>query len=153
MSVLSICHTIYLNEENRYKLHAGVFVETVGFNLPVWMKDRQIVEPQQEIFCNYLLTNFGQKQSVELQNDRYVINLPDEKHFTEFLADIPCDPLNSKRLLNPKDDGFGTINFQFTDKVTINEKDYKVVHFVDIKDYSYFYENSLVLQKLGWAIS
>lgn len=153
MSVLSICHTIYLDKENRYKLHNRISVETVGFNFPVWMKDTRMSSPQQEIFCKYLLTNSGQGQSVELQGNRYIVNLPDEKHFTEFLIGIPCDPLNSKRLLNPEDDGTGTMNFQFTDQTTINEKPYKVVHFVDIKDYSYFYENSLVLQELGWTIS
>jgi len=153
MSVLSICHTIYLNDINRYKLHDRVSVEAIGFNFPVWMKDLKIASPTQEIFCRYLLTNSGEAQSVELKNNRYIINLPDEKHFTEFLADVPCDPLNSKRLLNPKDNGSGTMNFQFTEEATVNEKPYKVVHFVDIKDYSYFYENSLVLQDLGWTIS
>ena len=153
MSVLSICHTIYLDRERRYKLHDRVSVETVGYNYPVWMKNLTMSSPKQEIFCKYLLTNSGEGISANLQGNRYIINLPDEKLCTEFFGDIPLDPINSKKLLDPKDDGVGALNFQYNDQSTVNEKPYKIVHFVDIKDYSYFYDSSLVLQKLGWTIS
>lgn len=156
MAVLAISHNIYLNEEQRYALHRRETVSVIGISYPVWFCEGK-VEETTEIYVKYNLTNIPGLSRVHIVGDAYCVNLPQFTTSTEKIeiedVKIPCDPINSKRLLNFKDDGSGVLTFQVEDVFKIEGEMYKATHFVDIKDRSYFFDNCLTLQKLGRIIT
>lgn len=73
---LSISHHIFLTKEERYSLHQGVAIETIGASVPVWFYGRTTSEPAEEIFCQYIITNIKKRPCVISDVSGYTINIP-----------------------------------------------------------------------------
>lgn len=76
MLSLSIQHNIHLTREERYALHEGEDIITVGVSIPVWFMDKLTTEPAKEIFCNYYLKNPKKDIPIQILEDGYEITIP-----------------------------------------------------------------------------
>ncbi len=77
MVKLIISHHVFLTKEERYELHSGTEIETIGVSVPVWAHKESTTEPATEVFVNYLMLNDKNSDSfVKIRKDGYVINLP-----------------------------------------------------------------------------
>ena len=73
---LSISHHLFLTRKERYALHEGQVIETIGSSVPVWFYGKTTSEPAEEIFCQYVLTNIKRRPCIIPDVDGYTINLP-----------------------------------------------------------------------------
>lgn len=133
MASLIISHSVFLTKEERYKIHENKEIKVVGVTTPVWFEKGTTSEPAKEIFCNYYLTNDPEQKVIVPLEDGYLINLPQNNEDTE----IP----NSKLLLNEEDGGIMNLMFKQVSLITYYDKEFNVVHFVDIKDKDVFLES------------
>jgi hypothetical protein len=138
MATLTISHYIYLNRDQRYKLHAGEPLEIVGVSVPVWFHKGSTSEPAQELFCKYKLTNEGVNKAIMPSDEGYHINLPQksqpDKEAPEEVQEVVGMYLGtSERLLDIKDGGSEVLEFRQYNKVHQDKHAFNVVHFVEIK--------------------
>lgn len=139
MATLIISHHIYLNREQRLDLHKRLPQDAIGVSVPVWFQKGNTSEPAQEIFCKYQITNDFSVKAIIPTEDGYVINIPQKVVFkTNGLSEKVQDFINgnistSDKLLDVKDGGSESIEFRHFGKITIDEKTYSVIHFVEIK--------------------
>lgn len=96
--LLSVDHKIFLKEEEINFLKENNFLETQGFNIPVWLNilNGKTSEPAEEIFCNYIIYNDINNESFVGLNKKniYEIYLPQNKTW------IPPKPINFENLSN-----------------------------------------------------
>lgn len=76
MLSLSIQHNIHLTREQRYSLHDGKDVETIGWCIPIWTMGKITSEPGKEVFCRYILKNPKQELPISILKDGYEIVVP-----------------------------------------------------------------------------
>ena len=139
MATLTISHYIYLNREQRYKLHDGETVEIIGISIPVWFHRGTTSEPAKELFCKYKLTNEPVNKTIMATDEGYAINLPqklelgDDTVPEEVQYAVAVQLGTSDRLLDIKDGGNEWVEFRQYNKVQQKDHEFNVVHFVEIK--------------------
>lgn len=150
MLTLVISHNINLSREERYKLHKGEPVTTVGVSVPVWFEKGNTSEPAQEVFVTYRLTNTKNDYAIKMSKDGYDINIPQPNPELEAqLREVNQEVLDalgvqkeiptSKMLLDGADGGLEKMQFrQFAKSGLIvdgqkTKKTLSIVHSVDIR--------------------
>jgi hypothetical protein len=73
---LTIQHLIHLTREQRYALHEGIEIVTVGICVPVWFVNKMTSEPAREVFCNYYIQNPKADHPIKVRGDGFEITLP-----------------------------------------------------------------------------
>jgi hypothetical protein len=150
---LTIQHIIHLTEKQRYALHEGIELVTVGVSVPVWFMNNVTSEPAKEIFCNYYLKNDKQEVPIKIRSDGYEICLPyragssldisdDEwRQLSNSNIDLLDDlysrcigEVSSVNLLNNKDGGCKYMAYREQNVLQKGEKRIQVTHFVKIAD-------------------
>ena len=145
---LSVSHSLFLTEKQRYDLHQGKTIRVVGVSMPVWFHKGTTSEPAEEVFCKYTLYNKeGNAYVQKTKNNTYIINLPQipEDHIKPELSNATWRmmsedqrgewyknhpiPLSSNKMLNIIDGGCESLNFQ----IQHDTKEITIVHFVLIK--------------------
>ena len=126
---LAISHNIFLSREQRYQIATLPYAEVavVGVSVPVWYKPKvrgsklklATSEPAEEIVCNYLISNLRADRIVEVLYDGYRIFLP---------QGVP------NKLLDVQDQGAEAVAFRHYTTVALNDEEYKVGHYVSIRD-------------------
>jgi hypothetical protein len=151
MLSLIIHHNIHLNREQRYALHDGKDVQTVGISIPVWYYKNMTSEPAREVFCNYYLKNPKKDVPIEILKDGYEISIPYREgiplnisnedwrilniYHPEKLQQLysqTVEEVSSKNLLDVKDGGSGWLTYREHNKVKIGNKLLNIMHFVCI---------------------
>jgi hypothetical protein len=139
MATLTISHYIYLNREQRYKVHSGESIEVIGISVPVWFHRGTTSEPAKEVFCKYKITNESTDKNILPTKEGYYINLPqktelEKNNLSEELKEITSIKMGtSDRLLDLKDGGTGWLEFRQYNKIEEGENKYNLIHFVEIK--------------------
>lgn len=147
MATLTISHYIYLNREQRYKLHEGEVVEIIGISVPVWFHRGNTSEPARELFCKYKLTNEPINKTIMLTDEGYAINLPQKLELgkeevpEEVQYAVAVQLGTSDRLLDIKDGGNEWLEFRQYNKVQQKDHEFNVVHFVEIKPDELLYDS------------
>ena len=131
MGALIISHYIYLTKEERYSLHEGKPIETIGVNVPVWFEKGSTSEPAKEIFCKYVIENQTKDKTIKLLKHGYYLNLPqkteEEKKF--FLL----QQNTSEKLLDVPDGGSEYLEYKHMGSIMRNNKEMLVIHFIELK--------------------
>lgn len=148
---LAIAHSLFITRDQRYDLHSGKSIKTIGASLPVWFYKGKTSEPAEEVFCKYTINNKKGDASIIKRNNAYIINLPQvpedyqppslsddvwrkmtEKQRSEWYEKHPS-LLSSKSLLDLKDGGCEVLNFRLQKQTKIKKKKVDVIHFVLMK--------------------
>lgn len=152
MLSLTIHHNIHLTREQRYSLHEGNDVATIGISVPVWHSEKLTSEPAKEVFCWYYLKNPRKEIPIRILTDGYEICLPyregqgltisDEEyralntHDPDKLRDLlsqTIQEVSSKKLIDMKDGGSGGfLNYRELNKVPRNEGTLSIMHHIVI---------------------
>jgi hypothetical protein len=135
MNVLIISHYIYLNREQRYELHSGKKIEVVGISIPVWFNKGTTSEPAKELFCKYQITNEPKEKEITPFEEGYIINLPQKPDLDEQEMNLyfSVETKTSENLLDIKDGGSEELEFKQYSKIKKDNKEFNVLHFVEIK--------------------
>lgn len=139
MATLTVSHYLYLSKDERYALHEGKTIETVGVCIPVWFEKGNTSEPAQEVFCKYKMHNPKSGVDIKQSNDGFEIWFPsiqkDEEHLVddEMKVAIQKKLGTSDNLLDYKDGGSTKCEFRIYQKLLVNETLHHLVHFVEIK--------------------
>jgi hypothetical protein len=153
MLSLTIQHNVHLTKQQRYDLHAGKNVETIGYSVPVWYLNKTTSEPGKEFFCRYVLKNPKEELPIRILEDGYEITIPYREGSKLDLSDEEWRILNetnpmklqemyrdlipevsSQRLLDLKDGGNGgTLVYREQNKVSRNDETLNVMHYVCIE--------------------
>ena len=155
MLTLTIQHNIYLTKNDRYALHEGESIDTIGVSIPVWHQGNKTSEPAKEIFCNYYLRNPKKEIPIKVLEDGYLLNIPHripnriqrEVEDAEWLqmtqeqreAYYTSRPkeMSSASLLDIKDGGSESLMYKETNTVKTNGKFMKISHYINIYDIKY----------------
>lgn len=148
---LTIHHNIHLTREERYALHNGEQVQTVGVSTPVWFYNRLTSEPAREVFCRYFLQNPKKNIPIQILEDGYDIAIPFRKETKLNISNEEWRYLNihdpdkldslyqrtvpevsSLNLLDIKDGGCGILFYREHDKVKKDDDFLTIIHFVQI---------------------
>lgn len=132
MATLTISHYVYLTKEQRYALHAGQEVEVVGVSVPVWFHKGTTSEPAKELFCKYKLTNEKTNKVIFQTEEGYAVNLP-QPQAEKITDETPIATGYSDKLLNVEDKGSEYLDFRQYNRIKQGDKEFNVVHFVEIK--------------------
>lgn len=156
MISLIIQHNIYLTKEERYKLHNGGVIETIGVSIPVWInkiKDLTVTkETEKEVFCRYVIKNPKDEIPIKFLNDGYEVLIPyrlgktpeiSNEEWQELSKNNPeklekilskrVREISSKNLLDIEDGGGRHLFYREYDKVDVGDKTYRVTHYIKIK--------------------
>jgi len=154
---LSVSHHIYLTESERYGLHHGATIQTVGVSIPVWFYKGTTSEPAVELFCDYTIVNRSADLSAVKTTEKngYYINIPQipkdykppKKISDEEWRNLPPHkiktyyqenkrPLCSTRLLNPIDGGGAYLAWRMNDIIKKDKKTVYIQNFIQIRDVS-----------------
>lgn len=153
---LTIRHMIHLTKEQRYALHGGEAIETIGCSLPVWFDHDISSEPAREVFCNYYLSNVKQEIPIKILENGYEIVLPYKEHpkrrdltneewrtmseeQLEVYYKLNGYAVTSESLLDVADGGSECLMYREHNKVKFNNKMLAIVHFVSIEDMDYLH--------------
>jgi hypothetical protein len=157
ITTLSIYHNIHLTKEQRYALHNGDLVETVGVSVPIWSKGILTSEPAHEIFCRYRLSNPEGEIPIKICDDGYNICIPRKEvnrrvpeldDYTwrnlsdEDLADYYAqrgEPVSSVNLLDIQDGGSASLTYR--ERNRLPQSAVEVHHYVNIADVSQLLES------------
>lgn len=163
MLSLAIHHNIWLNRDQRYAIHNGVEIVTVGCSMPVWVENSKTTsEPAREIFCNYYVKRQDTEVPIQVVDDGYEITIPNRtgtlpkltndewrhlnanhKDKLHDLYDKCKKSNNSSDLLDFKDGGSKRISFREHNKVKKNNTYINFIHFVNVADID-FLTSSLI---------
>lgn len=151
MHVLSILHNIAISPAQARKLHERGSVELIGASVPVWYFRGNTSEPAEEVFCKYKLTNNKKHEPIQIEEDGYIINLPqpakgikrwslsDEAYLkmtpdelNQWYEEHPA-PLSSLNIQSLADGGSEYLFFQEYTKVRKKNKTTLIIHMVEIK--------------------
>ena len=127
MATITISHYIFLTREQRYSLNSGEQIDVIGVSVPVWFNKGTTSEPAKEVFCKYKLTNEKINKSINFVDNCYNINL---LHQIEGEEDFDG---GSEKLLDVEDGGSEYIDFREYNKIVYENKQFDIVHFVEIK--------------------
>lgn len=158
---LAVHHLIYLNREQRYKLHAGEQIKVVGVSVPVWFIGENSTEPAREVFCNYYLSNPKGDYPIGIRKDGYSVSLPhkpappkpdvtDEQWFKftkeerEKYEEQVKPAFTSENLLDYQDGGSKFLYYREHNKIKHEGRWLTMIHFIQIADIEEL-ENSLIL--------
>lgn len=148
--ILIIHHKLHLTKDQRYLLHKGENVETIGISIPVWMIGSKTTEPASEVFCKYVLKNTKEENPIKITDEGYEITIPakdwiegenisNEKYWKmteeekyEFYK-LKGTQASSKNLLDIKDGGSGSLAYREHNKINHKNHQLSVVHFVNIE--------------------
>lgn len=153
MLSLTIHHNIHLTREQRYSLHEGQDVETVGFSVPVWFKNKTTSEPAKEVFCMYYLKNPKKDTPMQILENGYEIAIPFREGTKLNISDEEWRKLNrenpdvldalysqqiqevsSLNLLDIKDGGNGgSMTYREHNKIKRGEQFLNIMHFICIE--------------------
>jgi hypothetical protein len=150
---LVLHHNLFLTRDQRYALHAGQDVETVGTTVSVWCRGSVTTEPAKEIFCRYLIRNLGQDLPIKMVNDGFEIALPNrqpltsqisndlwrqlsEKEWDEFYQ-MFRDGASTSNLLNVEDGGSACLMYREHNKIRYMDDVslLTIIHLIQIRDY------------------
>jgi hypothetical protein len=157
---ISINHSIFLNRDQRYSLHEGNDIETIGVSMPIWFYKGSTTEPGEEVFCKYLLTNKGKSEHIRFNEGGYAINLPQlPETFVRQELDLELwrklteeqknnwyesnkSPKSSENLLDIGDGGAAYLAFKMAQTMVTHygireeflDRSLNTVHFVTIRD-------------------
>lgn len=151
MAILTISHFLYLTRDQRYRIHAGEPVETVGVSVPVWFLKGNTSEPARELFCKYKITNDPINKAIITGEEGYTINLPQkidlkpedkvDESFREAMKNLPT----SEKLLDPKDKGTANLHFKQYNQIIIDSIEFSVIHIVELQNEDYLIDSLNVL--------
>lgn len=149
MLSLAIHHNIHLTRDQRYALHAGDVVETIGVSVPVWFMNKLTSEPAKEVFCKYKLKNPKKDVPIRILSTGYEISIPYREGTKLEISDEEWRDLNmnnkekleemykglvqevsSKNLLDIKDGGTGHLVYREHNKVKQGDDVLSIMHFV-----------------------
>jgi hypothetical protein len=153
MLSLAIHHNIYLSRDDRYALHNGTEVTTVGVSVPVWFMEKTTSEPAREVFCRYVLKNPHEEVPVQILEDGYEICLPCREGTKLNITDeewrglffnhpdklntmyrMQVEEVSSKNLLDARDGGCGGLAYREHNKINrSNGSVLTVMHYVTIE--------------------
>ena len=144
MTTLTISHYIYLSHEQRYDLHELKSVEAIGASVPVWFDNGNTSEPAKEVFCKYKITNEPVNKAIIPTEEGYSINLPQKITFDNFSKEFQIAAAmhlgTSEKLLDIKDGGIESLEFRQYNKIQNGDRNFNVIHFVEIKPIEILYE-------------
>ena len=151
-TTLSIMHNIFLTREERYALHEGEDITTVGISLPVWFRKGSTSEPAEEVFCEYTIINEVETKPLQAKKSGYIINVPQlpedyeprelsnekwwkmsPKERVKWYGNNPV-PVSSKCLLDLVDFGTKHLSFKITQNASESESSFNILHFIIIRD-------------------
>ncbi len=157
MLSLTIHHNIHLNREQRYALHAGTEIVTVGVSVPVWHLNKITSEPAKEMFCKYYLKNPHQELPIKIVADGYEIVIPyragvkleiSNEEWQELRQNNPAKlnelqkkcvrEISSKRLLDLSDGGSAYLSYKELNTVALQnsqQKPISIMHHVIFNTY------------------
>lgn len=146
---LTIQHNIHLTREERYALHEGDEITTIGVSLPVWFYGKLTSEPAVEVFCIYQLKNPKKDMPIQILSNGYEITLPfregiDLKISDEEWRDLSLNnpdrleglykqtvtEISSKSLLDLRDGGSEHLMYREHNKVKKGDEILSIMHFV-----------------------
>lgn len=140
MATLTVSHHIYLTEDQRYDIHAGLPVKVTGIAIPVWFYKNNTSEPAQEIFCTYDIKNekTGTNVHYNKKKGEFMINMPHVEIHGENVDEMFSKIVQTKigtaeNLLDQHDGGRGFCEFRYYHKLQINKKLHHIIHFVELK--------------------
>lgn len=140
MATLTVAHHIYLTEDQRYDLHAGLAIKVVGVAIPVWFCKNFTSEPAHEIFCSYQITNDRSGTNVRYfkTKNEFLINMPHvaiigDEYDKTLTKTIQNKFGTAENLLDYHDGGRGFCEFKYYHKLQISKKLHHIIHFVEIK--------------------
>lgn len=154
VTTLSIIHNIFLTRKERYAIHEGKKVTTVGVSLPVWFRKGSTSEPAEEVFCEYTIINEAEVKPIQAKKNGYIINVPQlpgdyeprsltNKKWRKMSLKERADwynknpvPVSSKSLLDLIDLGSKHLSFKITQDADASESevDFNILHFIVIQD-------------------
>ncbi len=152
MLSLTIHHNIHLSKQQRYDLHDGKEIKTIGYSIPVWFIDKTTSEPAKEVFCVYLLKNPKQEIPIQILDNGYEITIPyregtklniSDEEWRSLKAQNPekleqlykqlLPEVSSKNLLDIADGGSGGyLSYREHNKVMKNDQPLNIMHYVCI---------------------
>jgi hypothetical protein len=119
---LMLSHRITLTKQQRELLQTpGTYVETTGFNCPIWVENKETTEPGSEVFCYYRIFA-GEAQDRKM--------FPYEKGYVLYLADRS----QRKKLDDFKNGGMTWFSFTLPETMQVDNQTYAVIHQVVISD-------------------
>jgi len=149
MITLAIYHGIHLNREERYALHAGHEITTVGVSIPIWFKGKVTSEPCKEVFCRYVIRNPKKDMPIQILQNGYEIPIPYREGYTPTMSDEEWRKTNmeapekleqfygrfipevsSVSLLDPCDGGTGSLAYREQNKVKREKYEVTIIHYV-----------------------
>ena len=144
MATLTISHYVYLNREQRYAIHDLKPVEVIGVSVPVWFNNGNTSEPAKEVFCKYKITNEPINKTIISTEDGYSINIPQKITFDSFSKEFQIAAAmqlgTSEKLLDVKDGGNESLEFRQYNKIQSEDRNFNVIHFVEIKPIEILYQ-------------
>lgn len=153
MLSLTVHHNLFLTRDERYRLHAGEDIETIGISIPVWVLKNVTSEPAKEVFCKYILKNPQKNIPININEDGFTIYMPyregiemnvsdEEWRFLNMHNPLKLDSLyaqtiqevSTKSLLDIKDGGSCSLNYREHNKIRRGSDDevVSVIHFICI---------------------
>lgn len=157
---LTIHHNIHLTRAERYALHEGREIVTVGVSVPVWFIDKVTTEPAKEVFCRYRLKNPKEELPIQILDDGYEISVPFREGTRLALSDEEWRYLNlhqpdkleamyrsevqevsSRNLLDPADGGCVSLIYREHNKLLRPDQTVNIIHCVAIQDLSVLTES------------
>lgn len=152
MLSLTIHHNIHLTREQRYALHDGQEIMTIGVSVPVWYMNKVTSEPAKEVFCRYFLSNPKTDEPIKILEDGYEIAIPyregsplklSDEEWQELFRNNPnkldalykmtIEEVSSKNLLDVQDGGSGSLSYREHNKVKRGDTFLNIMHYVNIE--------------------
>ena len=153
MLSLTIQHNIHLTREQRYALHEGIDIVTIGGSVPVWFMEKRTSEPGKEVFCNYYLRNTKEDTSIQILENGYEITLPyrpgqklemsndewrrlnrEDPDKLRTMYDNLIHEVSSKNLLDIGDGGGECLAYREHNKVKKDNSMLNIMHFIQLHD-------------------
>ena len=101
-------------------------------------------EPAKEVFCKYKITNEPINKAIISTEDGYSINLPQKITFDSFSKEFQIAAAmqlgTSEKLLDVKDGGNESLEFRQYNKIQSEDRNFNVIHFVEIKPIEILYQ-------------
>ena len=152
MLSLKIHHNVHLTKEQRYSLHNGEDVVSIGCAIPVWDRNGDSNEPAKEFFCVYSLKNPKIDAPIRILDNGFEITLPFRESSIPDLSDEDwrdwsfnhpekleayyksCRPeISSMNLLEYLDGGSKSLYYREHNKIKKNDEFTEIWHYVDFK--------------------
>ena len=153
MLSLTIHHNIHLTRDQRYALHEGIDIISVGFSVPIWFMNKMTSEPGKEVFCRYYLKNDKEDSPIQIIRDGYEITIPhrpgeplkmsndewrrlnrEDPEKLRAMYDGLVKEVSSKNLLDIQDGGGQCLVYREHNKVKKDDSMLSIMHFIQVND-------------------